>query len=114
VTLAIPQGEGRPPLGLALLARPKTDQRLAEVAAEVAPILRAVSHEKIPSLTPRAERSSPRAERSSPKQSKGRHPIRFIYSWPFVVMMRGQSVRTWLLSALSITCCRLRCPTALH
>lgn len=68
VTLAVPQGKGKPPLGLSLLARPKTDQRLAEVAGEVAPMLRAVVEGSVPALTPRQEGSSP-------AQAKGSKPI---------------------------------------
>jgi hypothetical protein len=65
----VPLGEGMPPLGLALLARPKTDQRLAEVAGEVAPMLQAFIQEKVPAFTPRAERSSPKPAEGAPSPS---------------------------------------------
>ena len=45
--MSILQGEGRPPLGLALLSLPKTDQRLAQVAAALAPLVQLAANSRL-------------------------------------------------------------------
>lgn len=74
-TLPVHQGSGKPPLGLSLFSMPKTDQRLAGVAAALAPVVAFAADEKNIARSP----SNVAAQKRGNSHDQSFQPVLFLF-----------------------------------